>query len=177
MKLRKKHIEYVALSALIIAAALVINLVILFPQAQALKKDVEQIQSSIYLLRSQANNVGEAQKALEEAAYWGKEIAVYYPFLESTSPLDVLFFLEEQAKATDNEVLVDIQEADEVTFNVRLTGTLNSLLSFLSRIEPLPAKIELTSIRRQEGLLPNTTTLSSAVSIIPFLPAYTNEQN
>ncbi|MBI3335111.1 MAG: hypothetical protein HY001_01260 [Candidatus Portnoybacteria bacterium] len=63
-----------------------------------------------------------------------------------TNALEFLYFLEERARRSENQIKVNVQEGKTSAFTVELTGSFAHLVRFLIEVGATPTQVELKQI-------------------------------
>lgn len=143
----------------------------------ALNKKIVVTSNNILLIRKQSETL---KSRLAYSAFMEKEgrrvitererLETFHSFNDT---LEFINFLEENARASGNEIKVSIQEGGKQLFTLQLGGSFNGLLNFLIRLENIPAQIELTHIIKETGNSLNLNEIKSIKTeliIAPFEP-------
>lgn len=126
-----------------------------------LNKKIIMVSNDILSMRKQSETL---RSRLAYSAFMEKEgrrmikerqrLETFHSFHDT---LEFINFLEESAKISGNQIKVTIREGKKQLFTVQLTGSFNSLITFLIRLENISAEIDLAHIIREENdtLAPN----------------------
>lgn len=128
---------------------------------------------------------GEITRMRQESSYLRGRL-FYFPLVENeehrmkreqekfrvfpsfAAPLDFLFFLEETAKASGNQIHIAVQEGKTQTFTVSITGSFNDLQRFLVRLKTTAIEIQLKRIGKIKGG-EGETSLLTELTLVPQL--------
>lgn len=135
---------------LFLACILVIALALLWFDYQLIFKHIVKTSDRIIKLRKdaaffQARTAylpfvkNEEKRMIKERA----NLTALDPF---TNALEFLYFLEERAKRSENQIKVNVQEGKTSAFAVQLTGSFTHLIRFLIEVGATPTQVELKQI-------------------------------
>ncbi len=145
--LKKKFYLYLFLVTTAFSLIVMFDYRFIFPELITKSQIIIDLRKKIQNFEKQNYVFDAFQKEKEKIIAGRKKIEKVFPKI--SSPLDFLYFLENTARKTNNDIKVKIKEADPPVFSLEVTGSFNSIIKFLAVLETMPLKITFNAIGKQ----------------------------
>ncbi len=165
--LKKKFYLYIFISTIAFSLIVMIDYRFIFPALIIKSQSITDVRKEIQNFEKQNYVFENFEKEKEKVAAGRKKIEEVYPHV--SSPLDFLYFLEDTARKTNNDIKVKIKEADPPLFSIEITGSFGNIIKFLAVLETMPLKITFNNIGKQIAVSsPNPILISNLDVVYPF---------
>lgn len=143
MKIKKTFYIFLSFVLLLIISIALFDYYVLNKKIITVSNDIRAIRKKSETIKSRLIYVSSMKKEEERITIERQRLKTVRSFSDA---LEFLNFLEESAGSSGNQIKVTIQEGKIQLFNVQLSGSFNSLINFLIRLEDIPAEIQLNHI-------------------------------